>query len=250
MGRFGAGVLTWILVFFGAGNAARSEDYLLAEGRAWPGRVWLVRNGVVEPFFLRSATAGEELVPRVQSLSVLRPGHVAFCSGLDRSIQELTTKGERRLHRGGYLARQVRVDADGTIYWSGLETPREGNPLPDGFIYAMHPATGEVRTVLTFSQGDVGRDWWGAFDVRGGEIHVATLASPSRIYVLRESLPRHVTTVPFSVTAFRIAADGSLLGCNGRGQLFRVANLERPEQLETLLDVNTPFVDFASARGL
>jgi hypothetical protein len=249
MDRVGAAILASILLFFGVAATARSENFLLAEGRAWPGRVWLARSGVVEPFYLRGRVAGDD-VPRVQSLSVLRPGNVVFCSGLDRSLLQITPMGERRLHDGGYLARQVRVSPDGTVFFSGLETPHEGQRLPDGFIYSLNPTTGELRTLLTFSQGDVGRDWWGAFDIHGGEVYVGTLASPSRIYVIRASLPRHVTTLNFSATAFRFSADGSLLACNGQGQLFRIANLDRPEQVETVLDVSTPFVDFTSTRGL
>lgn len=238
------------LAVFVACNACSADDFLLADGQAWPGRILACRNGVVAPFHDRTNSLPDGLVPRVQSISVLPSGEVAFCSGLDRTVLEADRLGEHTLHHGGYLARQVRTDRDGTLYWSGLETPLGGNPLPDGFIYALDPNTHEVRTVLTFSQGDVGRDWWGSFDVVNGRIFVATLSGPSQIYDVSVSPVRHVCTLPFAITAFRFAADGSLYATNGQGQLYRVADVTNSAPAELVLDAGVRFVDFDFIRAL
>jgi hypothetical protein len=99
--------------------------------------------------------------------------------------------------------------------------------------------------MLTFSQGDVGHDWWGAFAVREGRIFAGTLTSPSRIYDVSASPVRLVTTLPIAAVAFRFMDDGSLWACDGRGKLYRFADLANTDQHEVLLDAQTDFVDFA-----
>jgi hypothetical protein len=226
-----------------AGRAA-AEEFLLADGASWPGKLLTHRQGRTDTIWTRPGRLPNDAVPRVQSLARLPSGDVIFCSGLDRSLFESARGGEREFHHGGYLARQVRTDTDGTLYWSGLETPSDGNPLPDGFLYAWDTAAGSPRTVLTFSQAGVGHDWWGAFAVREGRVYVGTLRDRTRIYELVDSVPRQVTTLPFSAPAFRFAADGSLYACDGRGTLYRFADWRRPEQSEVVLRLPTAFVDF------
>lgn len=228
----------------GLAGAAAGDEFWLADGATWPGRLLTHQGGRTLSTWTRPAHLANDAVPRVQSVTTLPSGQVIFCSGLDRSLFERTPGGEREFHHGGYLARQVRTDTDGTLYWSGLETPREGNPLPDGFIYAWDAAARAPRTVLTFSQEQVGRDWWGAFAVRDGRVYVGTLRDRTRLYELVDSIPRHVTTLPFAAPAFRFAADGSLYACDGRGTLYRFADWRNPERSEVVLRSPTPFVDF------
>ena len=228
-------------------SAVQADEFYLADGQGWPGRILRTQGTNVEPLLVRPAQLPDDGVPRVQSLTTLADGRVIFCSGLDRALFELAPRGERRFHHGGYLARQVRTAADGTLYWSGLETPLGNNPLPDGFIYACNPATGVISDTRTFSQGDVGNDWWGAFDVRDGRIIVGTLRDRTTLYDVTASPVTRVATLPIALTAFRFAPDGSLYGCDGRGKLYRFADLAHPEQYETVLQLPTPFVDFAWA---
>ena len=231
-------------VFFGT-SAAFADDFYLADGRGWPGRILRTRGDGHETLLVRPLQLADDGVPRVQSLTTLADGRVIFCSGLDRGLYEALPRGERRFRYGGYLARQVRTAADGTLYWSGLETPRDDNPLPDGFISACDPASGTVTQQWTFSQGDVGRDWWGAFDVRDGRIYVGTLRDRTSIYDVTASPVVRVATLPISATAFRFAADGSLYACDGGGKLYRFADLANTDQHELVLQSAAPFVDFA-----
>lgn len=238
----GIAVWGWAL----ATTPGAAQDLLLADGAGWPGRILGSTSGATQALFVRSLEPGEGLVPRIQSLTVLPDGRTVFCSGLDRHLREWTPSGERPLQHGGYLARQVRTGDDGLLYWSGLETPRDGAPLPDGFIYSWNPASDEFRTVLTFSQEVVGRDWWGAFDVRGGRIYAGTLRDRTRIYDVTDSAPAPlVAELPISATAFRFAADGALWASDGQGQLYRFPDLARPGAFQVVLHSPEPFVDFA-----
>ncbi len=234
------------IVAVGLCQASLGQDFFLADGQSWPGRILQARSTDVSAFFERSLTQPDGRIPKIRSITQLRDGRTVFCSGLDRSIMELTPGGERILHHGGYLARQVRTDSNGDLYWSGLETPIDGNPLPDGFIYKLDAATGQVHTLMTFSQGNLANDWWGAFDVRQGRVFVATLKQPSSIYEIIESMPRKLTTLPIGITAFRFQPDGSLLASDGRGKLIRFRDLSHPDTNELLLDSPVPFVDFVS----
>jgi hypothetical protein len=223
---------------------AAAEEFILADGRAWPGRILSASERGERALAVRDTRLPQELIPRVQSVTTLADGRIIFCSGLDRSLLELLPRGERVFQHGGYLARQVRTDRDGTLYWSGLETPLESNPLPDGFIYKLD-VTGTTHTVLTFSQGDVGKDWWGAFDVVEGRVFVGTLRGRTSIYDVSVSPVQHVVTLPVAVTAFRFGRDGSLYACDGGGKIYRWADRTQPERYETVLRSTTAFVDFA-----
>jgi hypothetical protein len=237
-------LLTSIFVVMGAGQA-KSIELFLAEGKSWPGRLIHYRDGVTEVILTRSDALPNDAVPRVQSVTLLSTGRTVLCSGLDRSLYELANGREFELHHGGYLARQVRTDTDGTLFWSGLETPRDTSPLPDGFIYCWDSATNAPRTLLTFSQGDVGHDWWGAFEVRDGKILVGTLRDRTRIYDVSVSPVRLVAVLPIAATAFRFDRDGALLACDGRGGLYRYPDFPNVEKQEEVLRTDIEFVDFA-----
>lgn len=242
---------TWLVLatlHFAGACAADAADFILADGKSWPGMVLADREGRIETIHVRSEAQADDDVPRVQSVSILRTGETVFCSGLDRSIFELSRRGEVRLHRGGGLARQVRNDTNGDLYWSGLETPIDSNPLPDGFIYRWSEARRAPETVLTFSQGDVGNDWWGAFDVRDGHVFVGTLKGRTRIYDVSQSPVRLVCELPICAPAFRFGPDDALYACDGEGTLYRFPNRENLNEKEVVLETPTPFVDFAFAR--
>jgi len=237
-----------LAVFVTLASGAQATDYFLADGAAWPGVILADRHGRTDTLHVRSDAQVDDDVPRVQSLSTLPSGELYFCSGLDRSVFQLDGRREIRLSRGGGLTRQVRHDTNGDLYWSGVETPIDSNPLPDGFIYRWDSARRSVETVLTFSQGDVGHDWWGAFDVHEGKIFVGTLRDKTRIYNVSESPVRFVCELPFSASAFRFGADGALYACDGRGKLFRFPNRADLGDQEIVLESATPFADFAFGR--
>jgi hypothetical protein len=229
-------------------SECRADGFLVADGSAWPGRILTVAPSASNLHWQRPNPTSDRTVPRVQSLTTLSDGRLVFCSGLDRSVMALGPSGEFELHHGGGLVRQVRTDSNGDLYWSGLETPRDGNPLPDGFIYRKIRGTGETQTVCTFSQSDTHHDWWGAFDVRQGHLFVMTHRQPSKIYVLENSIPVLRWTLPIAATAFRLESDRSLLASDGNGKLYRFPDLSNTSSFDVLLDQPARFVDFVAER--
>lgn len=224
-------------------SVAVAQNFLVVDQNSWPGRFVTVR-GTNSANYWQRGSVPERLTPRLRSLTNLPDGSIAFCSGLDRSIMVLGHAGEQELHHGGYLARQVRTDSNGDLYWSGLETPQNNNPLPDGFIYRRNAATGQVETLLTFSQSLVDRDWWGAFDVNNGQIYVATLRSPAKLYRVTNSIPQLIATLPIPLSSFRITDSGTLLAADGQGKLYRFADWRQPEQHEVIVQREFAFSDF------
>jgi hypothetical protein len=228
---------------------ARAHEFLTADQDAWPSSILVVRSPDPNTSVLwqRTLPTTDRFVPKIQSLTRLQDGTTVFCSGLDRSVFAMRPGGEVELHYGGSLVRQVRTDTNGDLYWSGLETPIDNNPLPSGFIHRKRMGTGDAETVLTFSQGDVGNDWWGAFDVRAGEIYVATLQAPSRIYRIERSIPQLVATLPISIRSFRFDSDQSIMATSSEGQICRFDDLRgNPNRYEVIARRPFKMVDFVS----
>ncbi len=234
--------LTAILFVYLSASVS-AQNFLVVDQNAWPGKLISIRGNNTTHVWQRGPL-NDRLVAKIQSLTSQNDGSIAFVSGLDRSIITLGPGGEGELHQGGYLARQVRTDENGDLYWSGLETPQNENPLPDGFIYRRRAVDGQVETVLTFSQSLVERDWWGAFDVRGGQIFVATAKTPAKIYRLDNSIPTLIATVPFPISSIRFESSNSILAADGRGRIYRVADLQQPQQAEVVVQREFPIVDF------
>jgi hypothetical protein len=240
----------WVLglvvaISCGALAPVQAEQFLLADGVGWPGEV-LQTTGASAPQLLyrRNISVSDEVIPRLRSITQLRDGRIVFCSGLDRSVILFDRGAEQRLHFGGGLVRQVRTDSNGVLYWSTVETPLDTNPLPDGFIYSWSPTTRQTTVVQTFSQGDVGHAWWGAFDVRGGRIWVASQSDPTTLFDVSHSPVERVAVLPVSAVAFRRVGENGLLVCDGAGKLYQFADLRQPSRHEVVLDAGRPFVDF------
>lgn len=234
-----------VIGFVDLGAKCLAEEFLLVDQSAWPGKLLATRGENVETIWQREASVDQRDVPKIQSLTNLPDGGLAFCSGLDRSVILLRNGRESQLHHGGSLVRQVRTDTNGDLFWSGLETPIDSNPLPDGYIHRRRHQTGQVETLITFSQELVGKDWWGALDVRDGVVYVATLKSPARIYRLENSIPKLITSLPIAISAFRFEAENTILATDGTGKIYRFSDWSRPESFEVLWSGQQRFVDFA-----
>lgn len=224
-----------------------AQDFLVVDQSLQPGALLSLRGQNTTQYWRRGMTT-DRLVPKICSFAQLSDGSIAFCSGLDRSIMLLRNTGESELHHSGYLARQVRADSNGDLYWSGLETPQNNNPLPDGFIYRRRASSGQVETLLTFSQELVGKDWWGAFDVRDGNVYVATLRAPASIYRLENSIPVHLATVNCGISSMRVESDMSVLISDGEGRIFRVP-LQSAQNLELIVQREFLISDFLPIRN-
>lgn len=237
-------VVVMVVLIQGASTVS-ADQYWLADGSSWPGSIFSVQDTTQLTHWQRALRPDDRVVPRVQSLTFLRDGSLVFCSGLDRSLFRLGSNGEQELHFGGGLVRQVRTDTSGDLYWSGLETPLDGNPLPDGFIYRKRTDSESIEVLMSFSQELVGRDWWGAFDVRDGQVYVSTLSSPSKIYIIENSIPRWIATLPLSAKSFRLESPTSIVATDGTGKLYRFSDLQNTDNYELVSESPFRFVDFA-----
>ncbi len=224
-------------------SLASAQNFLVVDQAAWPGKFINIRGSSSSSYWQRGPV-NERLVSRIRSLTNMPDGSIAFCSGLDRSIMVLGPAGEQELHHGGYLARQVRTDSNGDLYWSGVETPQNNNPLPDGFIYRRRASTGQVETLLTFSQSNTDHDWWGAFDVRGGQVYVATLKSPAKLYRIVDSIPQHIATFSFPISSFRIIGPSAILAADGQGKIYRIDDWQQPERADVIVQREFAISDF------
>lgn len=234
-----------VIVFVDLGTGCLAEEFLLVDQSAWPGKLLATRGENIESLWQRGASVDQRDVPKIQSLTILPDGGLAFCSGLDRSVILLRNGRESQLHHGGSLVRQVRTDINGDLYWSGLETPIDSNPIPDGYIHRRSHETGQVETLITFSQELVGKDWWGALDVRGEVVFVATLKSPARLYRLENSIPKLIANLPIAVSAFRFESDNAILATDGTGKIYRFSDLSHPAEFQVVWSGQQRFVDFA-----
>lgn len=232
------------VLFFGLNSSLVSaQNFLVVDQSAWPGKFITLRGTSTTNYWQRGAV-NDRIIPRIRSLTNMPDGSIAFCSGLDRSIMVLGPAGEQELHHGGYLARQVRTDTNGDLFWSGVETPQNSNPLPDGFIYRRKATTGQVETLLTFSQSNTDHDWWGAFDVRGGQVYVATMKSPAKLYRIADSIPQHIATFSFPISSFRIIGPTAILAADGQGRIYRVDDWQEPERADVVAQREFAISDF------
>ncbi len=225
---------------------SRAQDILLANPNSFPGELLKTSGELLLPLHVhvRPIQLADRAVPKLRSVTRLPNGRMFFASGLDQMVFELTPTGERRETIAWGQVRQVRSDRAGSLYFSCLLTPQNGEPLPDGFIYSRDLAKGENRAVLTFSQGDVGRDWWGAFDVHGDHIYVGTMQGKTKIYDVSVVPPRLVATLPLSATAFRFDDQGGLFACDGGKKLWHFTDLSRPDETGVSCDLESPLIDF------
>jgi hypothetical protein len=227
-------------------TVSAQDRFLVADHRENPGRVILAETGSVVPWLERHlAGSSDVFVSKVRSLSLLRDGRLVYVSGVDRSIMVYDRVAERQLRYGGGQVRQVRVADDGHLYMSTLETPIDGNPLPDGLISRVDSNTGESTPLLTFSQEVVGREFWGAFDVHRDKIYAGTLSDRTRIYDVTRAAPVElIAELPFNAPSFRFSRDGVLYACDGRGKVYRFPDLRDTNRSEVVLDIAEPFTDF------
>lgn len=236
------------LLAFSICGSAKATDWWISTGSADPGKILLVKDGKELDYYTHRKPPHADMVSKVYTLSRDAEGKLLFASGLDRFLLEASRAKASLVKDGGYTLRRVRRGKDDEIFWSGLETPRDDQPLPDGFIYSMNRKTGTSKTVMTFSQGDVSKDWWGAFDVHDDKIYAATLNSPSKVYDITKISPTTlVATLPIRVLSIRFSKDGVLHACDGEGKLYRFPDLTAPEKFEVLYESKTKFTDFEFA---
>ncbi len=190
-------LLTFVLV---NSVPASAEDLWLADGKAFPGRIFHSVGGGRERLIHQREAAANRAFPQ----AAMKVGHVAiapegsfyFCSGLDGYVLGLLDgRNEVLSFEFGGQVRDISCgDEEHTVYFSVVPTPQNGEPLADGKIYRRDIWQGQPAEIATVRQSEVGGNWWGNFTVRNGVVYLATFENQSRLFKLTSSGPEPVFT--------------------------------------------------------
>ncbi len=177
-----------------------ADDLWLADGKAFPGRLFHSVGGGTERLILQREATANQAFPQ----AAMKLGHVAmspegnlfFCSGLDGYVLSLLDGRNEVLsfEFGGQVRDIACGDEEHTVYFSVVPTPQNGEPLADGKIYRRDIWQGQPAEIANVRQADVGGNWWGNFTVRNGVVYLATFENPSRLFKLTSSGPEAVFT--------------------------------------------------------
>lgn len=244
--RRGALAAVWASL---ATSSAFAEDLFLADGQAFPGRLWLSEGGTAERAVHhrepRPNPAFPNAVTKLSQVAVGSDGKIFYVSGLDGCLMHLLD-GRHEILSFEY-AGQIRdlacTGEERVVYFSVVPTPQNGEPLADGAIFRRDLGEGAPTLVATVRQADVGGNWWGTFAIRNGEIVLATLDEPARLYKWTGSgVVRAFPNNRTAVRGFVAAGDGRFWIANGTGTVLRTRDFET---FETGLTTDRRLTDVA-----
>jgi hypothetical protein len=229
---------------------AVGDDLYLTDGRAFPGQLWISRDGSPERLSHRREVKVNPAFPRaamkLAQVAVGPDDKVYFASGLDGYVIHLLDgKNEVVSFEAAGQVRDVACsdDEEHTVYFSVVPTPQNGEPLADGKIYRRDIWAGQPSEVATVRQSEVGGNWWGAFTVRDGVFYLATLDSPSRIIKLTSNGPEPFATVNgFKLQGLANGPDGTFYFTDGSDKVYRTADFQT---IEPVFHGSRPFTDVA-----
>ena len=226
--------LTWIAL--GASSDARGDDLYLAHGSAFPGQLWLSRDGGAErALFRREATANPAFgraATKLGQVAVGTDGKVYYASGLDGYVLHLQDGRHEIVSTeiDGQIRDLACTGEEHTVYFSVVPTPQNGAPLADGKIYRRDFWEGRASEVATVRQADLGGNWWGAFTIRDGVIVLATFEQRSRLFELTGTGPQPILTdSALKIHGLVATADGSLLVADDTRTIYRLGSGSTPQ---------------------
>lgn len=207
------------------------EDLYLADGQRFPGELWYAQSGMSEQLVLRRDPQPNSTWPRtvakVAQVAVGPDGKVFFCSGLDGSLMHILDKGieTQAFEIEGQIRDLACTGELNVVYFSVVATPQNGEPLADGQLFRCDLAKGELTQIATIGQADLGGNWWGLFTIRNGVIYLATVDSPSRIFMLTENGPQQVfASNPLRITGLTVGPNGDFWLASGDNNVTRTAD--------------------------
>lgn len=220
-------LLTFMLV---NSVAATAEDLWLADGKAFPGRIFQSAGGGTERLIHQRQAVANQAFPQ----AAMKLGHIAisvegsfyFCSGLDGYVLGLLDgRNEVLSFEFGGQVRDISCgDEEHTVYFSVVPTPQNGEPLADGKIYRRDIWQGQPAEIATVRQSEVGGNWWGNFTVCKGVVYLATFESPSRLFKLTSSGPEPVfTDNQLNIEGFAAVGDEFLVA-DGTGRIVKTTD--------------------------
>jgi hypothetical protein len=230
-------------------GAALADDLVLTDGRAFPGQLWQSENGAAPRSIFRFEATPNRAYPRaamkIGQVTVAPDGKIFFASGLDGYVMHLLDGAKEVV--SFEFAGQIRdLDCGGeehTVYFSVVPTPQNSEPLADGKIYRRDIWAGQPSEFASVSQAQIGGNWWGTFAIQDGNIYIATLDTPSRLFELTTAGPKQVFTAnQFKIAGLTSTADGKFLVVDGSGGVYRTPDFVN---VETLLQGGRPYTDAA-----
>lgn len=236
-----------LLAAAAAAPTAMGEDLYLTDGRAFPGQLWISRDGSPERLLHRREVTVNPAFPRAAmklgQVAVGPEGKVYFASGLDGYVIHLLDgKNEVVSFEAPGQARDVAcTDEEHTVYFSVVPTPQNGEPLADGKIYRRDIWAGQPSEVATVRQSQVGGNWWGTFTVRDNVFYLATLDSPSRIIKLTSGGPEPFATVNgYKLQGLASGPGETFHFTDGGDKVYRTADFQT---IEPVFHGSRPFTD-------
>ena len=230
-------------------QTASAEDLFLADGRTFPGQLWLSEGGTTERSIHRRQPEANPAFPsavmQLGQVAVGPDGKVYFASGLDGSMMQLLDgRHEIQVFEFNGQIRDVAcTDEEHTVYFSVVPTPVDGQTLADGKIYRRDLWNGQPSEVATVRQSEVGGNWWGAFTIKEGLVYIATFEERSRLFKLTTNGPESIFSGNTStIRGIASGPDGSFYFTAGTDTIYRTTDFER---LEIALRGNRPFTDVA-----
>jgi hypothetical protein len=230
-------------------QVSTASDFILTDGRAFPGQLWESRAGGAErPIHRREAAANPaypQAAMKIGQVTVGPDGKIYFVSGLDGYVMHLLD-GEHEVLSFEFSGQIRDLDSGGeehTVYFSVVPTPQNSEPLADGKIYRRDLWAGQPSEAATVRQSDIGGGWWGTFAIQDGKITIATLERPSRLFKLTTAGPEPVFTANRNeIHGLAATGDGAFVFTDGTGKVYRTVDFVT---VEPVLEGDQNFTDVA-----
>ncbi len=227
------------------------EDLWLAADGEFPGRLRFSQSGS-EPRVLytrasRPDPAYPNAIMKTGQIAVTTDGEVYYCSGLDGSLMHLLN-GRHEI-QAVEVSGQVRdlacTSEPHTLYYSIVPTPINNQPLSDGLIARRDFWQGSPDQVAVIRQADIGGNWWGIFTIKDGDIYLATMDFPSRIFRWSGgALTRVFPDNQHVIKSLSVSANNRFLFADGNGAVWETTNFSDANRI---LQTSIPLRDIASA---
>jgi hypothetical protein len=222
-------VVPTLALFFS--NVANSDDLWLAASNEFPGRLRLSEGETIPRVVFARSDRPDPAYPRaemrVSQIAVSADGLVYYCSGLDGSLMHLLD-GRHEIQVAeidGQIRDLACTGEPHTVYYSVVPTPQNGESLADGIIYRRDFWSGSPEVVAQIRQADVGGNWWGTFTIRDGEIYLATLDQPSRIFVWSGGSLRPIYTAnSHAITGLAVSPENHFIFTNNGGDVWETSD--------------------------
>lgn len=208
-----------------------ADDFILADGRAFPGQLWSSVGGGAERSIHRREATANPAYPRaamkIGQVAIGPDGKIYYVSGLDGYVMHLLDR-RHEIHIFEFSGQIRDIDCGGeehTVYFSVVPTPQNSEPLADGKIYRRDLWAGQPNEVATVRQADIGGKWWGTFAVKDGSIYIATLEQPSRLFKVGTGSPQPVFTAnQYEIHGLTTTHDGKFVFANNTGKIYRTTD--------------------------